>query len=80
MGRLSNTAHFGYTDNLGQPLDKGDIVLLALCDGGLVRRRIARLTAAGVSVCLESAPIKALGNLAKHNQMVKINILLNHNV
>ena len=80
MGRLTNTASFGYTDTLGQPLEKGDIVLLSLCDGGLVRRRIARLTAGGVSVCHESAPSKALGNLAKHSQMVKINILINYNV
>ncbi len=80
MGRLTNGSVQSFNDYLGQPLSKGDIVLLSRCDGGLVRRRVARTTAAGVWVCLEAAPMKALGVAAKHSQMIKINILLNHNV
>lgn len=78
MGRLSNEPSVIFEDALRQPLAKGDIVMVSLFDGGLVRRRVARITAAGVWICKESDPIKSLGRLSKHHQMVKINVILNH--
>lgn len=80
MGRLVNSGNeqFKYQDSLGQTLERGDMVMLALSDGGLVRRKVSRITAAGVWVGLPTAPEKSMGKLARHSNMVKINILLNH--